>query len=701
MEGNNKELNNLFNTARKGQEHYSFEEVKLQFQANLAAGVKPSYAKKGLSVNQWISSIVMVITTGGIIGLFTWKHEVNPKPEKLFVRQENNLQVDTTIGAKEPADTITKLDPLDVSDFDFNFNGQFQTLDLPQIYSMPFCNVILPQNQLDSTFGSWPMEFNQVLTNDNRLAPSNNHIELTEEEMEEMREVKGHLMKAISKWDKDEFAYIPSGKHNGKTVQAFYMSKKEVSNQEYRVFLYDLVYQKRMEEYQNAKPDETQWNAVKGDNSLMADLYFSHPAFNHYPVVNISRQGAEMYTQWLSEEYGKYASEKKWENINPIRLPLRSEWEYAAGLENGNRFTVIDNESQNKGRNSYAPPNFKGPNDGGIWTYMTRTGKIGNNGLYNMLGNAAEMVIDADGTPNALGGNWLLDRSEFEKESFDPYKGQEMPHPGIGFRVVVSYLSSKGSLYTPALVNLITEPVIIMPPIVHLLSQMTGNTDGEQNFDQIGPFDQYAKNWALISRNGKYGFLNEDGEIVVDPKYDGIHVFKAYKKDWALVMRAGNYGFINDFGEEVVPTIYEAIGPFGTFRDDWAMVKKEGKFGFINDYGEVVVQAKYDAIGNFNIYKKNWALVRLSGKYGFINEYGEEVVRTVYDGIGEFNVYRKDWALIEKNGKFGFVNEYGEEIVRPIYDKIDRFGDIKKDWAMVVRDGKRFFINQYGEEVGN
>ena len=127
----------------------------------------------------------------------------------------------------------------------------------------------------------------------------------------------------------DEFcAYVPSGQTlNEKdtvSVQGFYMSKGEVTNSQYKEFLMDLKRKGELDKLKIAEPDTTNWNTeLKWNNQKYVDYYFSHPAYQNYPVVNVSKEGAELYCQWLTE---KYDSISGGELKLKFRLPDHIEW---------------------------------------------------------------------------------------------------------------------------------------------------------------------------------------------------------------------------------------------------------------------------------------------------------------------------------------------------------------------------------------
>lgn len=99
--------------------------------------------------------------------------------------------------------------------------------------------------------------------------------------------------------------------------------------------------------------------------------------------------------------------------------------------------------------------------------------------------------------------------------------------------------------------------------------------------------------------------------------YDVIHPFKNGR---AKVEKDGKQGFIHENGEEFVPCKYDNIYPW---EDGRAKVEIANKYGFINEAGEEFIPVKYDYIGPF---KNRLAIVSLNGRRGLINYEGEEVV---------------------------------------------------------------------------
>ena len=279
---------------------------------------------------------------------------------------------------------------------------------------------------------------------------------LTEEEIVITRKKKRSMLKALAKHDKNAYVFIPSGSfdYKGETVsvQAFYMGVGEVTNFEYRTFLFDLLIQGRKDEFLKAKPDQSKWNTYPMYHlKYFQDNYFSDKKYNDYCVVNISREGAELYCKWLSEEVRKYVGDEKQAQYNDVRLPLRVEWVKAASNE-GKQLPYPWNGPYIRNSDGFYQGNFvHGKADSTVVFDTTEVNSVtapsksfwpNALGLYNMSGNAAEMVYEGMNRtePGTAGGGWRSWPEEAKIYGPDPYKGITDPKPTIGFRVVSTYL---------------------------------------------------------------------------------------------------------------------------------------------------------------------------------------------------------------------------------------------------------------------
>ncbi len=93
----------------------------------------------------------------------------------------------------------------------------------------------------------------------------------------------------------------------------------------------------------------------------------------------------------------------------------------------------------------------------------------------------------------------------------------------------------------------------------------------------------------IFRRNGYCGLQDEEGNIIVYPKYSDIGPFDKYRSGWAMVDLFGFKGFIDSNGREVVHPQYDEIGTFGYYMDGRAWVRKGNLYGLIDLTGREVV----------------------------------------------------------------------------------------------------------------
>lgn len=434
---NDKNLDALFDALRNDQSQVSFGEISQSFRQNADTGIR----KTRLSKKQWFTlkklvlMLTLIVATG--ISLMLWQS--NP---------EKNTQLPEPTNAQVPP-----------PEFDTTQNVLSELLPLPDlpvskipVYRTEKINDVTylqPVLSEDTTVSVVPVHnpaYKQVHHDSAYVFPN-----LTEEEKAENEKNKKLMLKQLEKLDKKSYAFIPSGLlkkgDSSVSIGAFYMSKTEVTNLEYRTFLFDLLIQGRKDEFLNAKPYQANWTEMFGEsNKTMEENYFSHPAFDNYPVVNISRTGAEMYCKWLEQEANKILKSKNKPQLNKIRIPLRDEWIYAASAAGMYSTFPWQGEfirnSEGCFLANYKPQKDNFHVDGGFYTVLVTSYQPNEFGLYNMAGNAAEMVYNSAGSKSAgtAGGGWMSVLDELRLNGPDEYDGLTEPHPNVGFRVVFSAL---------------------------------------------------------------------------------------------------------------------------------------------------------------------------------------------------------------------------------------------------------------------
>ncbi|MBP7183967.1 MAG: SUMF1/EgtB/PvdO family nonheme iron enzyme [Saprospiraceae bacterium] len=180
------------------------------------------------------------------------------------------------------------------------------------------------------------------------------------------------------------------------TVSSFYMDETEVSNIDYREYVYWLgrVFGDTYPEVpKKALPDTLVWREELAFNEPYVETYFRHPSYDNYPVVGVNWLQANEYCKWRTDRVNEMvliergilnsnAEQKDADNFNteaylvgqyqgnvrknlkdlktggerPVRfedgimlpsyrLPTEAEWEYAALALQGNMTPGDENDT--------------------------------------------------------------------------------------------------------------------------------------------------------------------------------------------------------------------------------------------------------------------------------------------------------------------------------------------------------------------
>lgn len=215
-------------------------------------------------------------------------------------------------------------------------------------------------------------------------------------------------------------------------------------------------------------PDTTVWikDFTYSYNEPMHNDYFSHPAYQDYPVVGVSWTQAVAFCNWRTNFKNGYQREKGKPNVSRFRLPNEGEWEYAArgGIPSGtypwgspyllnDRACFLANFKPLRG--DYAV-------DQAVYTVEAKSYLPNDYNLYNMAGNVAEwtnssynseayeyvaslnpnMSFDNENRKVVRGGSWK-DVAYFLRVSSRDYEYSDTSRSYIGFRTVQDYLGSQ------------------------------------------------------------------------------------------------------------------------------------------------------------------------------------------------------------------------------------------------------------------
>ena len=255
----------------------------------------------------------------------------------------------------------------------------------------------------------------------------------------------------------------------------------------------------------------------------------------------------------------------------------------------------------------------------------------------------------------------------------------------------------------------------------------TGNKNLFMNLDYI---DVFSEGLARFVWDEEYNL----GEIQIDSR--GI-MLGATTNDPTpghdITFFKIKFGFVNENGEEIIQRKYDRVENFHNGLAKVCIYEKgkfsenEPKFGFINKHDNAVIQIKYADAGNLS---EDLIWLKLNGQFGYVDINGNQIVPfKTYNAVGDFhdglawvmiektftsnqqkaygNPYDKDGKLIpgaitteqktETKKFYGYIDKTGNEVIPP---KFSKASDFINGVAKVKLDGgNNITINKQGIET--
>lgn len=129
----------------------------------------------------------------------------------------------------------------------------------------------------------------------------------------------------------------------------------------------------------------------------------------------------------------------------------------------------------------------------------------------------------------------------------------------------------------------------------------------------------FYRGLAAASLDGKYGYLDTDGQWAIEPEWDEAGPFS--EAGYAVVRRGGRFGVIDRDGAEVVETVWESIVDYnGT---DVFVVRRGHGYGLLRADGALIVPTEWEECVVMN--GEALHCLRRGGVYGYFDRMGTMV----------------------------------------------------------------------------
>jgi hypothetical protein len=249
--------------------------------------------------------------------------------------------------------------------------------------------------------------------------------------------------------------------------------------------------------------------------------------------------------------------------------------------------------------------------------------------------------------------------------------------------------------------------------------------------DRFGEIGDFSEGLAPARPHGEreWGFVNSAGRFVIPPKIRATKV-GSFSEGLAPIKVDGKTGYINRSGRIVVTPSFVDAAPFGggfarvimdgpclyddhrpcsgidLLPDDvsWDPVRYFSdpqkasvrptfcQFSFINKSGKVITKLKFDDAGSFS---EGFAAVKVGMLWGYINQTGKVAIPPQFISTGAFSEGR---ASVEvKKSLWGYIDIGGKTVIQPSFMDTD---SLSEGLAAVSVDGRNYiYIDRTGKQA--
>ncbi len=182
--------------------------------------------------------------------------------------------------------------------------------------------------------------------------------------------------------------------------------------------------------------------------------------------------------------------------------------------------------------------------------------------------------------------------------------------------------------------------------------------------DGVQEVFSYAEGYFHILKDGKHGFVDENGKLRIANRYDGA---LPYNEGLAAIKLRGKWGYINKWEKLVVQPHYDTCS---VFKDGFANVSIGGRYGIINLDGEVIINPDFELITRTPF--GNYVMTNQQMKQGLADSRGKILLSANFDEVIDT---AHDFVIARQGKNFGVVTYNGYSYVPFNYKQVEVQGD--------------------------
>ena len=207
---------------------------------------------------------------------------------------------------------------------------------------------------------------------------------------------------------------------------------------------------------------------------------------------------------------------------------------------------------------------------------------------------------------------------------------------------------------------------VIMALLVLMMFIVAVKTLTKKDFNNI---DLKSTSYFSLYTNGKWGVIDNNAKIIIEPVYDEMIIIPDNTKDIFICTYDVDYTnntyiskVINSKNKQLFSeyTKVYAIENYDKNNNLWyepniLKVEQEGKFGLINFNGKIILECKYDDIYALKGTEKR-LVTKIDNKYGLVDLNGKSIIENKYKNITSLGKETDMYIVQNEEENFGIAD---------------------------------------------
>ena len=195
----------------------------------------------------------------------------------------------------------------------------------------------------------------------------------------------------------------------------------------------------------------------------------------------------------------------------------------------------------------------------------------------------------------------------------------------------------------------------------------------------------FAIGYYPVLENGKWGVIDTNQKIVIEPQYSEMIVVPDNTKPVFVVIsnvdyQTGNFeSKVVDKNNNQLYTNYQKVEVIYNhdknnnlwYEENVLKVKNNEKYGLVNIDGKELLACEYDDILPIEGIKKSYITIK-NGKKGLVDNTGMIIADNIYQNIEALtDKYEDSYIVTSENGKKGVIKSNKSLVLEPKYEEIE------------------------------